>query len=151
MAPPRKVLLVATARSYRTEELARAARSLGGEIELWLATDRCHVLAGLWGAGSAPGRAPTWSVPLELRSPERAAAQIAELDARFRAEGQAPWAGVMGEDDATAVVAALAAERLGLPHVSPEAARSARDKGRSRRALARAGLPVPAFALVPAG
>ena len=53
----------------------------------------------------------------------------------------------MPASDPTAVIAALAAERLGLPHNRPEGARRAANKHAMRAALRDAGLPVPAFAL----
>ncbi|WP_186259022.1 ATP-grasp domain-containing protein [Burkholderia gladioli] len=45
-------------------------------------------------------------------------------------------------------VAAQAAERLGLPHLPPDAAALTRDKHRSRQRLAEAGLAVPRFARI---
>jgi biotin carboxylase len=47
------------------------------------------------------------------------------------------------------VIAALAAERLGLPYNPPAGARRAADKHASRVALRDAGVPVPPFRLVP--
>jgi biotin carboxylase len=78
-------------------------------------------------------------VSLDYRRPEAAAEQIAAL-ARER-----PIAGVVPADDGTAVIAALAQERLGLPANPPDAARRAGDKRRQRAALAAAGVPVPRF------
>jgi biotin carboxylase len=52
-------------------------------------------------------------------------------------------------DDGTSLIAALAAERLGLPANPPAAARAAGHKGESRRRLQAAGVAVPRFAVHP--
>jgi biotin carboxylase len=78
---------------------------------------------------------------LDYRRPDRAAAQIAEA-ARTR-----PIRGIVAASDPTAVIAALAAERLGLPHNPPAAARRAANKAAMRATLAGAGVPVPRFRL----
>ncbi|MGZ4431692.1 MAG: ATP-grasp domain-containing protein, partial [Gaiellales bacterium] len=54
---------------------------------------------------------------------------------------------VVAVDDQGVLAAALAAERLGLPHNPPDAVRATRDKAQMRRALERAGVPQPAFAI----
>ena len=55
---------------------------------------------------------------------------------------------VVGVDDLTALVAALAAEKLALPHNPPEAVAAARRKATSREKLQAAGIPVPRFEVV---
>lgn len=57
-----------------------------------------------------------------------------------------PIDAVFGVDDETVVAAAIAAEALGVPHISVAAARAAGDKYVQRQRLAAAGVPVPAFA-----
>ena len=42
----KRVLLLASTTSYRTDDFARAAQKLG--VEAVLGTNRCHELAGLW-------------------------------------------------------------------------------------------------------
>ena len=61
---------------------------------------------------------------------------------------KAPFAGILGSDDSTVVLAASAAERLGLPHNPPEAARLSRRKDLARAQLALAGCPVPVHCLI---
>jgi len=61
---------------------------------------------------------------------------------------KAPFAGILGSDDSTVVLAASAAERLGLPHNPPEAARLSRRKDLARAQLALAGCPVPVHYLI---
>jgi biotin carboxylase len=82
-------------------------------------------------------------VSLDYRHPAEAAERIAALAALH------PIAGVVPADDGTSLIAALAAERLGLPASPPEAARRAGNKAESRRALSEAGLPVPRFSVHP--
>jgi biotin carboxylase len=55
--------------------------------------------------------------------------------------------GIVPTDEGTAIIAALAAARLGLAHNPPEATRRAANKHAQREALAAAGLPVPPFSL----
>jgi biotin carboxylase len=55
---------------------------------------------------------------------------------------------VVGVDDQSALVAALAAEKLGIPQNSALAVAAARSKEQSRRRLREAGLPVPRFEVV---
>jgi biotin carboxylase len=59
-----------------------------------------------------------------------------------------PFAGVLGSDDSTVEIAALAAQQLGLPHNPPAAARLSRRKDLARSHLSRAGCPVPFHRLV---
>jgi biotin carboxylase len=86
---------------------------------------------------------PDTSLTLELSEPETAAAQIA----RFAAEH--PLRAIIPTDDESAVVAAAASARLGLPHNPPEAASAARRKDELRRLLHAAGVRTPRYGLVP--
>jgi hypothetical protein len=127
---PKRVLLLASTTSYRSDDFAAAAARLG--VELVLGTDRCHVLAEIWQRDKFGG-----SLQVELREVEEAAAQVvAELRAR-------PYAAIVATDDPTAEIAAVAQARLGLAGNSPTAARTARNKRLMREALARAGVPAP--------
>ena len=83
--------------------------------------------------------APGTSVTLDLRDPEVAAGQIVRL-ALTR-----PLAAVIPTDDDTAVVAAIASARLGLPHNPPEAAVAARRKDLLRERLRAAGVKTPRY------
>jgi hypothetical protein len=66
----------------------------------------------------------------------------------LREAQKAPFTGILGSDDSTVELAASAAERLGLPHNPPEAARLSRRKDLARAQLARAGCPVPVHCLI---
>jgi biotin carboxylase len=59
-----------------------------------------------------------------------------------------PFAGVIGSDDSTVELAAHAANRLGLPHNPPEAARLTRRKDLARAHLMLSGCPVPIHCLI---
>ncbi len=123
-----RVLLLSTTTGYQTRAFGAAAAALG--VDLVFATDRCHVLENPWQDGA---------IPIRFHE-EHAAADAIVLAAR-----RAPIDGVLAVGDRPTVIAALAAERLGLPGHPPEAAAIARDKERTRERLRRAGLPVPWF------
>ncbi len=127
-----ELLLLVPTTSYRLDDFRAAARRLG--VPLVVGSDLCHKVEELFLERED-------HVSLDYRRPERAAAQIADL-ARAR-----PIRGVVPASDPTAVIAALAAERLGLPHNPPEAARRAANKHAMRAALRAAGVPVPDFRL----
>ncbi len=127
-----ELLLLVPTTSYRLDDFRAAARRLG--VPLVVGSDLCHKVEELFLERED-------HVSLDYRRPERAAAQIADL-ARAR-----PIRGVIPASDPTAVIAALAAERLGLPHNPPEAARRAANKHAMRAALRAAGVPVPDFHL----
>jgi biotin carboxylase len=120
-----RLLLLLPMSSYRAEAFVLAAERAG--VDLWLGTD-------LPAAFTRHGRP---IVQVDLRAPEEAARAIAEVAAT------SPFAGILATDEGSAVVAALAAERLGLPCSSAEGARAARDKRRMRELLAKGGVPSP--------
>ena len=130
--PAGELLLLVPTTSYRLDDFQAAARRLG--VPLVVGSDLCHKIEDAFGAQAD-------LIPLDYRRPERAAEQIAA------AAAQRPTRGIVPASDPTAVIAALAAERLGLPHNRPEGARRAANKHAMRAALRDAGLPVPAFAL----
>ncbi len=131
MNPPALLLLVPT-RSYRTEDFLAAAERLG--VPVVLGSDLCHKVEETFGSRAG-------LVSLDYRRPDHAADRIAAL-AR-----EQPIRGIVPTDEGTAVIAALAAARLGLAHNPPEATRRAANKHAQREALAAAGLPVPPFSL----
>lgn len=59
-----------------------------------------------------------------------------------------PFDGILGSDDSTVELAAMAAQALGLPHNPPGAARLSRRKDLARAHLALADVPVPMHSLV---
>jgi len=127
-----KVVLVLPKSGYRNEDFLAAAGRLG--VEVIAASDVCHQLADIW---------EETPVALRFRDAESAAEELA------RGVRERSPVAVLGVDDLTALVAALAAEKLGLPHNPPEAVAAARNKALSREKLRAAGVPVPRFELVP--
>ena len=121
---PARVLLVAATTGYQTRMFGDAAEHVG--VELVMATDRCHVLDDPWGDDA---------VPLRFGQPESAAAKLARLNP--------PPSGIVAVGDRPAYIAALAAEKLGIPWSPPSAVGACRNKAEARRRFAAAGLPVP--------
>ena len=131
---PGELLLLVPTTSYRLDDFRAAARRLG--VPLVVGSDRCHRIEDYFGGERE-------LLSLDYRKPGRAAEQIAEA-ARAR-----PIRGIVPASDPTAVIAALAAERLGLPHNPPAAARRAANKLAMRVALRDAGVAVPRFRAFP--
>ncbi|MBS2024644.1 MAG: ATP-grasp domain-containing protein [Deltaproteobacteria bacterium] len=128
----RPLILLVPKTSYREADLLAAAERLG--VPTVLASDRCHVLAEDWPAGA---------IPLDFTQPVEAARALADS-----VRAREPLA-VMGVDEVTSVIAAHTARELHLPHNPIDAVETARDKGRFRAALERAGLPRPWSRLAP--
>jgi len=121
----RRVLLVAATTGYQVREFAEAARTL--DVELVLATDRCHILENPWGDDAAPVR---------FEDPEPG---IEALAAR------GPFDGILAVGDRPASVAAQAAEHLRLRFHPTHAARAAANKLLSRECFRAFGMKVPEF------
>jgi hypothetical protein len=95
MSDRKRLLLVGATTGYQTRVFAEAAERL--DFDLVLATDRCHVLDDPWG---------DHALALRFEDPEGAAGTIA-ADARVD--------GIVAVGDRPAYIAALAAERMGIP------------------------------------
>jgi len=129
--PPARVLLLLPTTTYRARDFIEAAARLG--VETVVGSDRKQALQALQ---------PARGVTLDRRDPETAAAQIAAFAASH------PFMAIVPTDDESAVVAAAASARLGLPHNPPEAARAARRKDTLRRILHAAGVRTPRYDLL---
>ncbi len=121
----KRLLLAAATTGYQTGAFAEAAARAG--LSLTLATDRCHVLDDPWGDRA---------IPLRFEDPPSAAAAM---------EAAGPFDGIVAVGDHPAFLAALAAERLGLPFHPSAAVAAASDKFLARGRFQSAGLAVPAF------
>jgi biotin carboxylase len=75
----------------------------------------------------------------------------AALDAIAALHDRTPLDAVLAVDDQGVVVAAAAAQRLGLRHNPPNAVAATRDKAAMRERLAAASLPQPAYRIVAHG
>ncbi|MFP3915303.1 MAG: ATP-grasp domain-containing protein [Actinomycetota bacterium] len=124
-----RVLVVLPTASYRTGDFVAAARALG--VDLAVASEQDPPLD--LGEGF---------VRVDCSDPEAAAEAIVHLADRTRIDA------VVAADDAGVVTAALASQRLGLPHHPPSAAAATRDKLEMRRLLSRREVPQPDFAPV---
>jgi biotin carboxylase len=121
----KRLLLIGATTGYQTRVFAEAAARLG--YELVLATDRCHVLDDPWGDRA---------VALRFEDPASAAATLSsetEVD------------GIVAVGDRPAYIAALAAQRMGIPYNSPASVEASRNKFLARQRFRDAGLLVPEF------
>jgi biotin carboxylase len=123
-----RVLLIVTTRSYRAGAFLDAIEKLGWQAVV--ASERPQALHMF---------NPGGHLTLDFDDLDDAAGRI------VRFSDSHPIDVVVGADDDGVLVAAVAAERLGLRHASSEAVRTCRDKGRMRGLLAAAGLPGPRF------
>ena len=126
---PKRLILLASASSYRSGDFVEAAKRLG--IEVALGMDVPAPLAHTYSC----------SLPLDYLDLERSTRAIAKY------AGQNPVQVILSADDSATVLAAEASQRLGLRHNSPEAAEAAQDKYVMRQLFAKAGVPSPNFKL----
>ena len=124
----KRVLLLATTTGYQTRSFGEAASALG--VELVFGLDRCRGLDDPWG---------DHSLAVRFYDDPRS------VEAIISASQDGPISGILALGDQPTVLAARAAEVLGLPFHSPAAARTSRNKLDSRNALLAAGLCVPPF------
>jgi biotin carboxylase len=123
-----RILIVAATTGYQTRLFADAARRLG--MDVTLATDRCHVLEDPWG---------DHAVPVRFDDPYSAVETIETI------AQAAPFDGILAVGDRQAFLAAILADKLGLPYNSPASVEAARNKFLTRQRFLAAGLPVPQF------
>ena len=122
------VLLLPTT-TYRATDFLAAARALG--VDVVIASDQLSPTADTGGVRAV-------EVPFD--DPEQAASLLTSLDDR------GPVDGIVAVDDQGVMIAAYAAEKLGLAHNPPDAAARTRDKRALRDALAAAEVPQPRYA-----
>ncbi|MDH3513705.1 MAG: ATP-grasp domain-containing protein [Gammaproteobacteria bacterium] len=124
-AAPRRILLIAPHDSYRTAPFLAAAKARN--IEVLIASEARYSLVSAYADG----------LHLDLGDIQ-ASLQTIRREAQRR-----PFAAVLGSDDPSTEIAALAATELGLPHNPTAAVHLARRKDLARDRLAQAGIPVP--------
>ena len=127
MTAPR-VLLLVPARTYRAADFLTAAGRLG--LDLVVGSDGALPLGGR----------PV--VPVSPGDPERSADRIMACTG--------PVDAVVAADTPMLILAAMVAERMGLPHNPVDAVIAATDKAAQRRRWAAARVAQPAFRVVPA-
>jgi biotin carboxylase len=123
-----RILLLIPSRTYRTHDFMEAAGRLG--VEVVVGSEHRPALAGLM---------EDRHLRLDFHNVERSTARIVEYSGRH------PLSAVVAVDDSGTVLAASAAQALGLPHNPVDAVRAARDKARMRERFLAAGLATPAF------
>jgi biotin carboxylase len=126
-----RVLLLATTTGYQTRAFSAAAEKLG--VELSYATDRCDLIDDPWRDGA---------IPIRFHDEDRS------VDAIVDAARARPIDGMLVVGDRPTVIAARAAEALGLPGHPPEAAAAAKHKLLARERFRASGMLVPQFASV---
>ncbi len=123
-----RLLLLLPTTSYRVGDFLSAARRL--DVDVVVGSDQLPVLEQY-----ASGH----TVTLDFTDLTTGVGQITGF-----AESH-PFTAIIGIDDGTTVLAAMASNALGLVHNSPESVVATRDKYRFRTALANAGPPAPSF------
>ena len=123
-----RVLILSTTTGYQLRSFGDAAARAG--IDLMFATDCCHQLDDPWRDGAVAVRFHEEDASLQAIVD---AARAKRLD------------GVIAVGDRPVVLAARAAQALGVRGNPPAAAAASVNKSLARRSLARAGLPVPWF------
>ncbi len=124
-----RVLLIIPTSSYRATDFFAAAESLG--VEVTVAAEE-----------PLPLVEHERFLTIDCARPEQAARAIVDLATTT------PIDAIVPVDDAGVIIAALAAEQLGLPHNTPSAATATRDKALMRRLLAAAEVDQPAFVVI---
>lgn len=124
----RRVLLFSHTTGYQLRAFNDAAERLG--IEMVFATDRCHKLDDPWQDRAVPVR--FYDLPQSLNSIARRARET-------------PIDGILAVGDQTVILAAYAAQALGIRWHSVAGAEASADKRRSRAAVHAEGLPSPRF------
>lgn len=125
------VLLLLATTSYRATDFLDAAARL--DIDVTVGSDHRQALAD---------QIPHAGLQLDFRDVRASVQRIVEL------AGRQPLDAIVAAEDEGAIVAAAAAEALGLPHNAPHAVRLARYKDYMREALAVTGLPTPDFRIL---
>jgi hypothetical protein len=128
-----RVLVLSHTTGYQLRAFNEAAEKLG--VELVFATDRCHKLEDPW---------QDRAVAVRFHAVDESVRAIVE---RHRRQ---PVDGLIAVGDRPVVLAARAADAIGLPWHSVPGGLASSDKRRSRAALMDAGLPSPDFLVIPA-
>ena len=125
-----RVLLLLPTSTYRATDFIDAAQTLGAEVVV--GSNEEQALADAMGARA---------LELDFDDPQVAAEAIVENCQRMAVDA------VVAVDDQGVLTAALAAERLGLKHNSPESVALTRDKAGMREALSNSAVKQPEFEL----
>lgn len=127
-----RVLIIIPTTSYRAHDFMAAARRL--DIEIIIGSEHRQALSGLL---------PDSSLALNLRKPESSIEKIKELNKRM------PLSAIIGVDEETVVLAAIANKALGLSGNSLSSVKATRNKYLMRQKMLEAGLLNPKFHAYP--
>jgi biotin carboxylase len=130
----KRVLLLLPTTGYRNDDFLAAAKKL--DVEIVAAANYCHKLAPSWNMSAI--------MALHFDRPEQAADTVLR-------EIRGTLDAVLAVDDSGVELAALLAERLGLPGNSAHAVRRVHDKLAFRRLLQEGGFLCPEFHHLPSG
>ena len=126
----KRLLLLIPSTSYRVADFLAAAHRL--EVEVAVGSDRRQVLEKY-----SEGRTATF----DFRDLQRGVRQITDYAENYS------LGAILGTDEETTVLAAMASRALELRHNTPDSVAASVDKHRFRSTLAAAGIPGPEFAL----
>ncbi len=125
-----RLLLLIPTTTYRTHAFMAAAALLDAAVVV--GTDRRQALES---------QIPGSTLALDFARPAAAVEEIVAFSKAY------PIRSVVGVDDKTVLIAAMACRALGLPHNSVASVRASRYKHVMRQMLAETGLPSPGFRL----
>ena len=125
-----RLLLLIPTTTYRTHDFMAAASKLG--VSVVVGSERSQAL---W------SQTPGSTLTLDFTEPAASVATIVAFSKAY------PIRSVVGVDDETVVLAAMACSALGLPHNEVTSVRASRYKHVMRQLLAEKGLPSPGFRL----
>ncbi|MBF0277797.1 MAG: ATP-grasp domain-containing protein [SAR324 cluster bacterium] len=125
-----RILLLIPTTTYRAAAFMEAAQRL--QLEVVVGSDQRQVFSAMH---------PERSLALDFQNPDRAVRQIAD------ASNAKPFQAIVGVDDETVILAAMANEALGIKHNSVESVRATRDKFLFREKLQISNLVSPHFEL----
>jgi biotin carboxylase len=128
--PGKRILLISHHNSYRIAPYIKAAKNLG--LKVTIASEGQHSLVSEVASG------------LHIDFSNRQSS----LDSILAESRNQHFSGILGSDDLTVELAAVAAKTLGLPHNPPEAALCSHRKDLARAQLALADCPVPIHCLL---
>ncbi len=126
----KRILLISHHNSYRIAPYIKAANNLG--LKATIASEGQHSLVSEVASG----------LHIDFSNPQ------SSLDSIVAESRNQPFSGILGSDDLTVELAAVAAKTLGLPHNPPEAALYSHRKDLARAQLALADSPVPIHCLL---
>lgn len=126
----KRILLILPSSTYRSHDFMVAAQRVN--VEVVVASDHRQALASL---------VPDTTLNLNFRDLDSIRKRVLEFAAKK------PFAAILGVDDTSAYIAAVAADALGIIHNPLSAVAAARNKFLMRQKIAAAGLPAPNFRL----